>query len=70
MKLAQAIECIPVPVRLTSRMQLPALVTSISFFNVNHSNFLNAFFYKTEPNTFIETENISIQSNPTFLKVR
>jgi|GEM_PF-6409522 hypothetical protein len=46
MKLAQAIKYIPTTVRLTKCVQLPALVTSISFFNDNHFNFFNAFFIR------------------------
>ncbi|MEO6843547.1 MAG: hypothetical protein ABI184_00160 [Ginsengibacter sp.] len=48
MKLAQAIEYIPAILQLTSDIQQWATVTSISFLNGIHPNFLNAFFMRPE----------------------
>ena len=46
MKLAQSREHIPAVVRLTGNVRYRAMVTSISFLNGIHSNFLNAFFLR------------------------
>ncbi len=71
MKLAPAIEYIPAIVRLTNHLQSPALTTSISFPNGNHSNFLNqpvrqagAFFMRPLLNTycFLLRLNIALQN--------
>jgi len=46
MKLVQALKQIPAIVRPTGYVHLSTIVTLISFFNANHSNFLNAFFMR------------------------
>ena len=46
MKLAPTSENIQALVRLTDKLQFPSSVTTISFFNATHSNFLNVFFMR------------------------
>jgi len=51
MKLAHSLKYIPAIVRLTDNVQSLAWVTSISFLNGIHSNFLNAFFLRPKQKT-------------------
>ena len=46
MKLAQSSSFVPSSVQLTGKLQSQASVTSISFVNATHSNFLNVFFMR------------------------
>ena len=46
MKLARSPEYAPALVRPTGKLQTHASVTSISFLNATHSNFLNVFFMR------------------------
>ena len=46
MKLARSSEYGPALVQLTGKLQSLASVTSISFLNATHSNFLNVFFMR------------------------
>ena len=46
MKLVPTSENIQALVRLTDKLQFPSSVTTISFFNATHSNFLNVFFMR------------------------
>ena len=49
-------------VRLTGKQHIQAFVTSISFLNANHSNFLNAFFMR--PVLKMWTLNFVIRDSP------
>ena len=46
MKLAQSSSFVPSSVQLIGKLQSQASVTSISFVNATHSNFLNVFFMR------------------------
>ena len=63
MKLAPSSEQVQTLVRLTDKLQSHASVTSISFLNATHSNFLNVFFMRPAKGLRLKFINLKIISH-------
>ena len=63
MKLVRSLEYVPALVRPTGKLQSHASVTSISFLNATHSNFLNVFFMRPAKGLRLKFINLKIISH-------